>query len=80
MCQKTNTTKRFFLLLHHPVYHKPNILRVFPDRLPIQNIIQESVYQDYLTKEQIERLKVPYTHNLRGFFLPINIPRDWFIH
>ncbi len=81
MCNKTNVTKRFFLLLHHPHhFQKPTILHIFPNQMFVQQIVKESKEQTFLTKKQSEILNISPSVGARSYFLPIEIPRDWFLH
>lgn len=83
MCQKINTMKRFFLLMSHPPHNQiPHVVDVFPQRYFVQEVVAETVKnnQSFLTKDQIVRLGVLPSPNPRAFIIPIDIPRDWFIH
>ncbi len=81
MCNKSNVTKRFFLVVHQPTpYLKPTILHVFPNQLPIAHLYKESNNQYFLTKEQAARMKLSSAVGTHSYIMPIDIPRDWFLH
>lgn len=81
MCQKQNTIKRFFVLLNHPSpLHKPLVLGVFKSTPIVSSLYEVTRNTVFLTDKQIEELghKVPKVH--QAYMLPIEIPRDWFLH
>ncbi len=81
MCQKTNTMKRFFVLLNHPApLQKPYVLRVIKPSSHSDNLFETSRNTFFLTKKEIESLGVIPPPLLRAYLLELQIPRDWFIH
>lgn len=83
MCQKLNTTKRFFVLLNHPVAMKqPYVMTVLRDRPDVQTIMKqyEKNQQTFLVRTQTDALGIKSYPDMRTFLLPIDIPRDWFLH
>ena len=81
MCQKTNALKHFFVLLNHPApLQKPLVMGVLKETSTVVSIYEVSRNTIFLTETQIKELgyQPPKVH--QSYLLPIQIPRDWFIH
>jgi hypothetical protein len=80
MCQK-NTLKRFFLLLSHPSPHQqPKVLSVLKDTPTTKNIFETARYSSCLSKRDVQALGKKAEATGKEYLIPIEIPRDWFIH
>jgi hypothetical protein len=81
MCQKTNTIKRFFVLLNHPPpLQKPLVLGVLKHTFDTETIFEQARNTTFLTESQIRKLGYQVPLENKAYLLPIDIPRDWFIH
>jgi hypothetical protein len=83
MCQKTNLTKTFFVLLSHPLHTpKPLVLTVLQKKPHVEQIFQEASAngQTFLWPSQLKSLLANQPQGTRASLLPIQIPRDWFLH
>jgi len=81
MCQKTNTLKHFFVLLNHPVpLQKPLVMGILKQTPLTTSIFETSRNTVFLSETQLKELgfQPPTVH--QAYLLPIQIPRDWFIH
>lgn len=81
MCQKRNTLKQFFVLLNHPApLQKPLVMGVLKQTPMSLSIYETSRNTVFLTEKQIMDLghTPPTLH--QAYLLPIEIPRDWFLH
>ena len=73
--------KRFFVLLNHPApLQKPLVMGVLKSTHFAEQHYDRSRNTTFLTKAQVKDLgyQPPQEHNV--YLLPIEIPRDWFIH
>jgi hypothetical protein len=80
MCKKT-TLKHFFVLLNHPVpLQKPMVMGVLKQTPLAKSVFETSRNTFFLTETQLNELgyQPPIVH--QAYLLPIQIPRDWFIH
>ncbi len=81
MCQKTNTMKSFFLLLHHPPpLQKPLVLRVLKSTPHTLTLYEKSRNTVFLSPSDIQSLGVEPPIHKNAYLIPFQIPRDWFIH
>ena len=81
MCQKTNVMKHFFVLLNHPApLQKPLVLGVFRHTQHTNTLYENCRNSTFLNEKQIETLGVQSNKFQKAYLLPIQIPRDWFIH
>jgi hypothetical protein len=81
MCKKANTMKQFFVLLNHPPpLQKPIVLGVLNKTMFTDAMFDATRNTTYLTANQVKDLgfKVPFEN--KSYLVPIEIPRDWFIH
>jgi hypothetical protein len=81
MCQKTNITKRFFVLLNHPPpLQRPLVLGVLKPTPLVSSIYETTRNTLFLTEKQIKDIgyQAPTVHQV--YMVPIEIPRDWFLH
>ena len=80
MCQK-NSLKRFFILLSHPSpYQHPKVLSVFKDTPNVKQMFETTRYTSFLSKRDVLLLgKQPHGTG-KEYLVPVEIPRDWFIH
>lgn len=81
MCNKINTLKHFFVVLNHPApLQKPLLMGVLKQSPIASSIYEVSRNTTFLTEKQIQELgfQAPKIHQV--YLLPIEIPRDWFIH
>lgn len=81
MCQKQNTIKHFFVLLNQPI----TLQRAFPVGVVKKTAFTQSLYElsrntTYLTENQIKDLGFQSPKALQAYLVPIEIPRDWFLH
>lgn len=81
MCNKSHMTKRFFVLLHHPFpLQKALVLGVVKNTEQSQAIFEATRNPTYLTAQQIKCLGVKPPSTPETYMVPIQIPRDWFLH
>ncbi len=81
MCQKINTMKHFFVLLNHPApLQKPLVMGVVKQTPLVSSIYETARNTIFLTAKQIKDLGYPIPTVHKAYLLPIEIPRDWFIH
>lgn len=81
MCQKTNTIKHFFLLLNHPPpLQKPLVMGVLKQTPLSTSVYETSRNTIFLSEKQINELGYQPPKLNQAYLLPIEIPRDWFIH
>jgi hypothetical protein len=81
MCQKTNTTKRFFVILNHPSpLRRPLVLGVVKPNPFTTSLYETTRNTLFLTDKDVKDLgyQPPTVH--QAYMLPIEIPRDWFLH
>jgi len=80
MCNKTNLTKRFFVLFHHPMTaHKPIQLGLLKDT-PLTQTLYKSNDLSFLLKQDVEQFGYKFPLKSRCYMVPIEVPRDWFLH
>lgn len=81
MCNKSHMTKRFFVLLNHPFpLQKALVLGVVKDTPQSQHIFEATRNPIYLTPHQIKCLGIKPSSTPETYMVPIQIPRDWFLH
>ncbi len=81
MCQKINVTKRFFVLLNHPFpLQKAIPLGVVKNTATSQCLYELSRNSLFLSENQIKELGFEPPKALQAYLVPIEIPRDWFLH
>lgn len=81
MCQKANTIKHFFVLLNHPSpLQKPLVMGVLNQTYFTKNLYDLQRNTTFLTAAQIKDLGFKVPQENKAYLLPIQIPRDWFIH
>jgi hypothetical protein len=81
MCQKTNSTKRFFVLLNHPApLQRPLVLGVVKPTPLVSSIYETTRNTIFLNEKQIQELGYQAPNVNQAYMLPIDIPRDWFLH
>ena len=82
MCQKTNLTKRFFVLLHQPFpLQKVLVLGVAKHTPHSEALFDQSRNTFFLTPSEIQLLGIkPHCTYREAYMVPIEIPRDWFLH
>lgn len=81
MCQKTNITKSFFVLLNHPPpLRKPLVMGVLKQTPLTKNLYDVTRNTVFLSEKDIKELgyNPPKVH--QAYLLPVEIPRDWFLH
>jgi len=81
MCQKLNLTKRFFVLLNHPApLQKAIPIGLVKNTPTAQSLYELSRNSLFLSDKQVKELGVNPPKALQAYLIPIDIPRDWFIH
>ena len=81
MCQKTNITKRFFVVLNHPApLQRPLVLGIVKPTMTVTSIYEATRNTIFLTEKQILELGYQAPKVNQAYMLPIEIPRDWFLH
>lgn len=80
MCTKQNLLKHFFVVVNHPApLRRPLVLGVVK-QTPHTKSLFEKCRNTVLSKQEVEDLgfKPPSVQN--SYLLPIEVPRDWFLH
>ena len=81
MCQKTNTIKRFFVVLNHPFPLQRSIpLGVVKQNPYVQQLYEITRTSLFLTEPQLKELGFQAPKASQAYLVPIEIPRDWFLH
>ena len=81
MCQKTNIKKLFFVLLNQPFPLQRAVpLGVVKSTVKTQYLYDVSRNTSFLTEKQIKDLGFVPPKALQCYLVPIEIPRDWFLH
>lgn len=81
MCQKANTMKHFFVVLNHPPpLTKPLVLGVVKKTFFTESIYDLTRNTTFLTTSQVKDLGFTAPIQNKAYLVPIEIPRDWFIH
>lgn len=81
MCQKSSISKRFFVVLNHSAsLQKPLVLGVLKPTPLVVSIYETSRNTFFLNEKQIQELGYPPPTVHQAYMLPIEIPRDWFLH
>ena len=81
MCQKTNLTKRFFVVLHQPYpLQKALFLGVVKENPISKELFENSRNSLFLSSKDIQSLGVKPPVIPGTYLVPIEIPRDWFLH
>jgi hypothetical protein len=80
MCQK-NLLKSFFVLLNHPApLQKPLVLRVLKSTPQTMDLFEKNRNFTFLSAADVKTLGVEPPSQLKAYLLPIQIPREWFLH
>jgi hypothetical protein len=80
MCQK-NILKSFFVLLNHPPpLQKPLVLRVLRSTPQTLSLFEKSRNTLFLSPSDVKSLGIQPPSELKAYLVPIQIPRDWFLH
>lgn len=81
MCNKSNVTKRFFVLLNHPnALRKAIPMTVLKDAPHLQSLYESCRNTVFLTPSQVESLGIKPPNESNMYLVPIVIPREWFLH
>ena len=81
MCQKTKLTKHFFVLLNQPFPLQRAIpIGVVKNTPSTQYLYEVSKNNIFLTEKQIKDLGFQPPKAPQTYLVPIEIPRDWFLH
>jgi hypothetical protein len=81
MCQKPNITKRFFLLIHHAhPTQQPQVLSVLKEGPFINQIHNQTQFSSCLRKQDVLSLGKTPVSTGKDYLIPVDIPRDWFLH
>lgn len=81
MCQKTNITKRFFVLVNQGhTFQSPQVLAVLKETPQVRHVFDTTKYSSYLMKRDVLLLGKTPPPMGKDYLLPIEIPRDWFLH
>jgi hypothetical protein len=81
MCQKLNTMKRFFVVLNHPApLQRPLVLGVVKQTHHTVQLYETSRNELFLTPKTVESLGIQPPKALKAYLVPIEIPKEWFIH
>ena len=80
MCNKQNLLKHFFVVVNHPPpLTRPLVLGVIK-QTHHTNYLYEKCRNGSLSKQEIEDLGLKGPSLVHSYMLPIDIPRDWFLH
>lgn len=80
MCQ-TNIMKHFFVILYHPPpLQRALVMGVVKKTPQTQQIFEETRNTLFLRKDDIQTLGLKLPVHRHSYLVPIQIPRDWFIH
>jgi len=81
MCQKSNTLKHFFVVLNQPFpLQRPLVMVVVRNNQISREIYEQTRTSLMLNPKQIEKLGVKPAPLSSTYMVPIEIPRDWFLH
>jgi hypothetical protein len=81
MCQKMQITKQFFIVLTHPYpLQKALVLGVVKNTCQTQTVFEASRNSLFLTPSQVKSLGFTPPPSKETYMVPIQIPRDWFLH
>ena len=81
MCQKSNIFKHFFVVVNHPVpLAKPYVLGVIKRNPFAENLFEESRNKFFFGEKEVTLLGINPPKLTQAYLLPIQIPRDWFLH
>lgn len=81
MCQKHNATKRFFLVVNHPPpLQKPFVLGLVKATPFTQGLFEKCRNTVYLERKEVEAMGLVPPRANHSFMLPVDVPRDWFLH
>jgi hypothetical protein len=81
MCQKINSVKRFFVVLNHPApLQRPLVLGIVKPSPLVVSIYDTTRNTIFLNDKQVKELGYPAPPVNQSYMLPIEIPRDWFLH
>lgn len=81
MCQKHNATKRFFLVVNHPPpLQKPFVLGLVKSTPYTERIFEQSRNTVFVQRNEIMSLGIVPPKYLHAYLLPVDVPRDWFLH
>ena len=80
MCQKTSITKRFFVLVNIPIQtQKPLVMGVLRNQF-MTDVLWKQKRDGMLKETEVEALGYTPSVGMRAHLVPIEIPRDWFLH
>jgi hypothetical protein len=81
MCQKSNLTKRFFLLVNHSYpLQQPSVVSVFKETPQVKQVFATTKFSPFLLKSDLVFLGKSPSPTGKDFLVPVEIPRDWFLH
>lgn len=81
MCQKANTIKRFFLVVNHPPPMQRAYVLGLVKRTPqSEELFELSRNKSFLNRKEVERVGITPPIQTHAYLLPVDIPRDWFLH
>lgn len=81
MCQKTQTFKRFFLVVNHPPpLQKPYVLGLIKRTPQTELLFEYGRNKTFLNRKEVERVGITSPIQTHAYLLPVEVPRDWFLH
>ena len=81
MCNKSKITKHFFVLVNHPFpLQKPYVMGVVKPTILTTQLFERTRNSVFLDKKEVESLGYKAPSSLSAYLLPIEIPKDWFLH
>ena len=81
MCQKGNAIKRFFLVVNHPPpLQKAYVLGLVKSTIQTEDLFEQSRNTVYISRKEVQGLGIRAPFQTHAYLLPVEIPRDWFIH
>lgn len=81
MCEKSKHVKRFFVLLNHPApLQKAIPMGVLKDASHLQFLYEKTRNTVFLSTKEVKGLGFQPPQESNIYLVPIEIPRDWFIH
>jgi hypothetical protein len=81
MCEKSKLLKHFFVVLNHPYpLQKALAMGVVKHTPDTRLLFEKQRNQLYLTKTDIQSLGLNPPKESNVYLVPIQIPRDWFLH
>lgn len=81
MCNKSHMTKRFFVLLHQPYpLQKALFLGVVKENPISKDVFENTRNSLFLSSKEIHSLGYQPPVMPGTYLVPIEIPREWFLH